>query len=67
MNEHQHEAPWWLEPGSEQCPSCEGHYRYEAGYFCLRCDAPVCPVCVRYLRVSGDMICPRCDDAVERG
>ena len=42
------EAPWWwFEGGTEICSICEQSYAYQAGTYCIDCDANVCLVCVQ--------------------
>lgn len=50
--------PWWLEPGPEICPFCEGRIHFEALLFCATCDRPVCTTCL--VDVSRKALCPEC-------
>lgn len=62
-------APWWLEPGSEECEFCCQTFHHEAGYHCVRCDRPVCIHCALKAPDGGAILCPECqaeDDADDR-
>lgn len=51
---------WWLSPGGEYCPFCEGAMHAEALAYCIGCDRPVCHVCVVDSIDSNDLLCPEC-------
>lgn len=51
--------PWWLEPGPESCPFCEGQLHFEALVYCADCDRPICPTCQVEV-VSRRVLCPEC-------
>ncbi|WP_148863522.1 hypothetical protein [Marinobacter fonticola] len=51
---------WWLSPGGEYCPFCEGSWHAEALAYCIACDRPVCHTCVIDEVQSSDLLCPEC-------
>jgi hypothetical protein len=54
--------PWWLAPGSEQCPFCLARYAWEAEIRCAFCDGPGCPPCMQSETVAVQTVCPACAD-----
>jgi len=50
---------WWLEPGTEICPSCDHFYLYETEYRCSDCDGPMCSDCVPE-RDTLTVVCGTC-------
>ena len=55
---------WWLETGTEICPSCHQLYLYETQYRCEDCDGPTCSDCVQQSE-SLTMVCPTCVECNE--
>jgi hypothetical protein len=56
--------PWWLEPGTEICPTCHHVYLYETEYRCADCDVARCGNCIQ-VRRSLTVLCVDCFDAPE--
>jgi hypothetical protein len=56
--------PWWLEPGTEICPTCHQVYLYETEYRCTDCDGPRCQNCVQ-VREALTIVCLDCFDCSE--
>lgn len=60
MNKHSKAIAWWLDPGLEQCVSCQVHIHWEAVTFCAACDRPMCALCLIYDLPSSEVICAEC-------
>ena len=53
-------APWWMEPGAQQCSVCGGEWHEETLIFCGACDQPICAVCIEELSDGSEIICVSC-------
>lgn len=52
------DAPWFLEPGPEECAHCGRSHHAEVSVRCVACDQPVCPFCI--VTVRRVEFCPAC-------
>lgn len=55
-----HGAPWWLDPGPENCADCEVAMHFDTAIYCIACDRPFCSLCVVGSNLRYEYICKSC-------